>query len=83
VVHYAGGSEAQELAYALAVAIAYLIADDCVNPPAARSSTSRLAPVRSALEHRQAPYEGCGHESRKPAGLRPLPPSSPPRPPGG
>ena len=89
VIHNAGGSEAQELAYALAVAVAYLRALEAGGIALDAARRHDLLPAcgrrRPVPDHREIPRacENCGRASRRPAGSRRSRPSSPPRPRGG
>ena len=87
VIHAAGGSEAQELAFALACAVAYLRALE--QGGIALDDARRFIYFRLAADQDQfltiAKFRACGscgRASRRRAGSSPARPSSPPRPPG-
>jgi methylmalonyl-CoA mutase len=73
VIHNAGGSEAQELAFALASAVAYLRvleSDGIAIEKHAMRSISGCLPTPSSFSpwRNSAPSENCGRASRQPAG---------------
>ncbi len=84
-VHAAGGSEAQELAFALANAVAYLRALEAQRHRARRRAPLHLSSVSpptrtsSSPSPSSAPSGSSGRGSRTLAGSSPSLPSSPPR----
>ena len=88
IIHNAGGSEAQELAFAIASAVEYLRVLEAggVPPDGARRMIHfrrSAEPTSSSPSPNSARCENCGHGSRTPAASRRSRPMWRRRPPGG